>query len=395
MTTETTTIDIPVAIPALTKYQLEIVRMLKDGDPNDVPRAVSYLPTDIYSSPERFLLERQRLFRGRPVPIEVSAALPKPKMYMVNDDYGTSILLTRDDQGVVRAFANVCRHRCVQLSREREAKAGGLIVCPYHAWTYNLKGNLVGVPREDVFPGLDRNNHKLVPLECVEAGGLIYVNPDPASRADFTWASGALADEFNAIGLPQQTLYKKSRFEIAANWKFVHDAFLESYHVPRLHSKSLAGMFADRATACVEIGPHILQSSGRVGYQSDTGSTVSTFAQFRAKGVFSYTVISSAVIITSPTYINVMLMAPQSHDKTVVNYYMLLDRMPETEAEIARCEKSMNLMERVTSEEDLWVAELGTIGTATGAVPQMILGGMEQDVMRFHRNIDQILGVRG
>jgi phenylpropionate dioxygenase-like ring-hydroxylating dioxygenase large terminal subunit len=394
MTTEISTTDIPVAAPPLTKYQLEIVRMLKDGDPNDVLKAVSYLPTNIYSSPERFLLEREKLFRGRPVPIEVSAALPKPKMYMVNDDYGTSILLTRDDQGIVRAFANVCRHRCVQLSREKEAKSGGLIVCPYHAWTYNLKGNLVGVPREDVFPGLDRSNHKLVPLECVEAGGLIYVNPEPTSKADFTWATGALADEFNAIGLPQQILYKKSRFEIAANWKFVHDAFLESYHVPRLHSKSLAGMFTDRATACVEIGPHILQSSGRVGYKGETGSTISAFAEFRDKGVFSYTVISSAVIITSPTYINVMLMSPQSHDKTVVNYYMLVDRMPETEAEIARCEKSMNLMERVTSEEDLWVSELGTIGAGTGAVSQMILGGMEQDIMRFHRNIDQILGVQ-
>lgn len=378
----------------LTKYQLEIVKTLKDGDPDSVPKATAYLPTDVYASHERFLLEKAKLFRGRPVPIEVSAALPKPKMYVVNDDYGISILLTRDDQGVVRAFVNVCRHRCVQLSREKEVKQGGLIVCPYHAWTYNLKGNLVGVPREDVFPGLERENHKLVPLECVEAGGLIYVNPDPHSKADFTSVKGELADEFDAIGLPQQILYKKSRFEIAANWKLVHDAFLESYHVPRLHSKSLAGMFTDRATACVEIGPHILQSSGRVGYSGESGSAVTTFADFRPLGVFSYTVISSAVVITSPTYINVMLLSPQSHDKTIVNYYMLVDRMPETEKEIARCEKSMNLMERVTSEEDLWVSELGTIGAATGAVPRMVLGGMEQDILRFHRNLNRILGVQ-
>jgi hypothetical protein len=161
--------------------------------------------------------------------------------------------------------------------------------------------------------------------------------------------------------------------------------------VPRLHSKSLGGMFGDRATACVEIGPHILQSSGRVGYKSEARSSVNTFAEFRDMGVFSYTVISSAIVITSPTYINVMLMSPVAHDKTIINYYMLVDRMPQTEKEKARCEKSMSLMERVTSEEDLWVSELGTIGVATGAVERMILGGMEQDIVRFHRNIDRIL----
>jgi phenylpropionate dioxygenase-like ring-hydroxylating dioxygenase large terminal subunit len=279
----------------------------------------------------------------------------------------------------------------VRLSQEKEAKSGGLIVCPYHAWTYNLRGKLVGVPREDVFPGLERGNHGLVPLECVEAGGLIYVNLDARAKADFTCVQGELAAEFRAIGLDKQVLYKKSRFEIAANWKFVHDAFLENYHVPRLHSKSLGGMFGDRATACVEIGPHILQSSGRVGYKSETRSSVNTFAEFRDMGVFSYTVISSAIVITSPTYINVMLMSPVAHDKTIINYYMLVDRMPQTEKEKARCEKSMSLMERVTSEEDLWVSELGTIGVATGAVERMILGGMEQDIVRFHRNIDRIL----
>lgn len=391
MTTEVSPETRPVATPPLTRYQLEIVASLQDSDPDTVPKAVAYLPTAEYSSPEHFELEKSKLFRGRPVPIEVSAGLPGPRMYRVNEDYGTSVLLTRDDQGVAHAFVNVCRHRCVRLSQEKEAKSGGLIACPYHGWTYNLRGKLMGVPREDVFPGLQRENHGLVPLECVEAGGLIYVNLDARSKADFSCVQGELAQEFAAIGLDRQVLYKKSRFEIAANWKFVHDAFLENYHVPRLHSKSLGGMFGDRATACVEIGPHILQSSGRVGYESATRSSVQTFAEFRDMGVFSYTVLCSAIVITSPTYINVMLMAPVAHDKTIINYYMLVERMPETEKDKARCEKSMALMERVTSEEDLWVSEQGTIGVATGAVERMILGGMEQDILRFHRNIGRML----
>lgn len=378
-------------IHALTKYQLEIVKSLRDSDPTDVPKTTSYLPTDVYTSAERFGLEQDRLFRGRPVPIEVSVALPHPKTHLVNDDYGTSVLLTRDEAGVAHAFLNICTHRCIQLSRERDAKRGGLITCPYHAWTFNLKGDVVGLPREDVFPGLDRAKHKLVELECVEAGGLIWVNLDSKSNADFSWAKGDLAQEFNAIGLGEQAIYKKARFELNANWKLVHDAFLENYHIARLHAQSLGGMFVDRATSCVEIGPHLLQSSGRIGYKSADRSSVTTFEEFRDLGVFSYTVLAGALIITSPTYINVMLLAPQAPDKTVINYYMLVDRMPETEADKARCEKSIALMVQITTQEDFWVAELGTIGAASGTVPRMVIGGMEQDIARFHRNIAQAL----
>lgn len=376
----------------LTGPQLEIVRMLGDSDPKDVPKALTYLPTDVYSSPERFELEKQRLFRGRPVPIEVSVALPEPRMHVIKSDYGVPVLLTRDADGVMHAFLNVCTHRCIQLSQEKDPKSGGLITCPYHAWTFNLKGDLVGVPREEVFPGLDRTKHKLVPLECLEAGGLIWVNLDPASQADFSLVTDGIAAEFDALGLGEQTIYKKARFELATNWKLVHDAFLENYHIARLHSKSLGSMFVDRSTACVEIGPHILQSSGRVGYRAEERSKVATFEEFRDLGVFSYTVLAGALVITSPIYINVMLFAPQAHNKTVINYYMLLDRMPVTEAEIARCEKSVDLMVRITTEEDFWVSELGTLGTAAGAIKQMVIGGMEQDIGRFHRNIAQVLG---
>lgn len=369
----------------LTATQRSIVASLADSDPSIVPKRVSYLPADAYTSPEHFAQEQRKLFRGRPVPIEVSAALPKPKMHVVNEDYGISVLLTRDGDGKVHAFLNVCTHRCIRLSQEKEATSGGLIVCPYHAWTFNLKGELVGVPREDVFPGLDRSKHSLVPLECVEAGGIIWVNLDHTSKADFSVVKGDLAAEFEAIGLPEQVVYRKLRFELAANWKLIHDAFLENYHIPRLHARSLGSMFVDRPTAFTQIGPHLLQVSARVGYKSEQGTRIETFEEFRESGVFSYTLIASGIIITSPTYINVMLLAPQAPDRTVVNYYMLVDRLPETDSEKSRCERSVELMLKVTRDEDFWVSELGTIGVRMGAVPRMTLGGMEQDIARFHQ----------
>jgi phenylpropionate dioxygenase-like ring-hydroxylating dioxygenase large terminal subunit len=376
----------------LTPSQLAAIAALDDSDPSNVPKAISYLPTSVYASQEYFELEQRKLFRGRPVPLEVSAALPNPKMHVINEDYGTPVLLTRDDEGLVHAFVNVCRHRSIQLSQEKEAKSGGLIVCQYHAWSFNLKGDLVGVPRQESFPGLDKKEHGLVRLECKEAGGIIWVNLDPDTQADFSVVSGELDQELRALGLHEQVVYRKERFELAANWKLVHDAFLENYHIARLHSKSLGGMFVDRTTVCDEIGPHIRHLSARASYKSTDGEAIKTFEEFRELGVFCYTLLPGCIVINSPTYINVMFMSPQAPGKTVINYYMLVDRMPETEAEIKRCERSVELMMRVTTEEDFWVATLGTIGAATGAVKQMVLGGMEQEVARFHRILDEELG---
>ena len=375
----------------LTPSQCAPAAALEDSDPKTVRGEISFLPTDEYTSPERFKLEQEKLFRGRPVPIEVSAALPKPKMHVVNEDYGTSVLLTRDENGVVHAFLNVCPHRSTQLSQESEAKSGGLIVCPYHAWSFNLKGDLVGLPREDVFPCLNKKDHGLKRLQCVEAGGLIWVNLDHHSEADFSLVAGDLARELDAIALPEQVVYRKLRFELKTNWKLVHDAFLENYHITRLHSRSLGSMFVDRSTVCDQIGPHIRHSSARAGFKADESGSATTFEAFRKFGVFCYTLIPGSIIITSPTYINVMLLSPQAPDKTVINYYMLVDQLPETEAEIARYEKSIALMDKVTTEEDFWVSQLGTVGIKTGGFSHMVLGGMEQEVARFHRILDEEL----
>jgi len=374
----------------LTAVQRLIVETLADSDSEDLVQKTASLPTDVYASQARFDLEQRKLFRGRPVPVEVSAALPKPRSYVVNNDYGLSVLLTRDGEGAAHAFLNVCRHRCVQLAQSTEAKGGALVTCPYHAWSYDLKGNLVAVPREEVFPGLDKARHGLLALECREAGGLIWVNLDRETHADFS-VIAALAEDFDAIGLAEQTLYRKTRFDVPTNWKLIHDAFLESYHVARLHAKSLGTMFKDRPTVCEQIGPHLLQSSARIGYKRADRVHIKTYDDFRKMGVFSYTILPGGIVITSPTYINVMLLAPQATNRTIVNYYMLVDRHPETEAEKDRYERSISLMERVTAEEDFWVAQLGAIGAHMGVMSEMVLGGMEQDIVRFHDILEDAL----
>ena len=375
----------------LTASQLAQFESVEDSDPSLVLKVVDRLPTDVYASVERYDLEIQKLFRGRPIPVAVSDVLPAPKSRIVLDDYGHSILLTRDEDGVVHAFHNICTHRAIKLCQSHETEKGGLITCPYHAWSFDMKGRLKSLPRPEVFPGLDKSQMGLIELECVEAGGLIWVNLDKDQKADFSVVTGQLAADFEAIGLPDQKVCKHVRMEANANWKLIVDSFSENYHVTRLHSESLGSMFTDRKTTCELLGEHLRVMSGRAGFHQ--GEKVETFEQFRESAVVHYTLVPGALIITSPTYISVMLLSPQAVDKTVVHFYLLVDRLPETEREIKHYDKALALMARITTQEDFWVAELGTIAARAGVVKELTCGGMEREIVQFHKNVNAILGV--
>ncbi|HZU64905.1 MAG TPA: aromatic ring-hydroxylating dioxygenase subunit alpha [Novosphingobium sp.] len=373
----------------LTQAQMQQLAGLEDSNPAEVFREIDHLPTDIYASEARFELERQKLFRGRPVPVGVSALLPTAKSHVAIDDYGTSLLLTRDEEGQVHAFFNVCTHRAIKLCQAREPQKKGLVVCPYHAWSFDMKGRLKALPRPEIFPGLDKSQMGLVELECVEAGGLIWVNLDRERKADFALVRGPLGADLDAFGLGQQKICHHLRVDVKANWKLIVDSFSENYHVTRLHAQSLGGMFVDRKTSCEMIGEHLRVMSGRAEFRQ--GEEIASYEAFRKSAVAHYTIVAGALIITSPSYVSVMLLSPQAVDHTVVNYYMMVDQLPETEREIAHFDRSLALMKQITTKEDFWVAELGTIGAKSGVVPFMTCGGMEREMITFHQSVDAIL----
>ena len=103
------------AVHHLTAAQKAQFECVEDSDPSIVFKTVDHLPTDVYASPERYALEMEKLFRGRPIPVAVSDVLPTQRSHIVMDDFGPSILLTRDEEGTVHAFHNICTHRAIKL----------------------------------------------------------------------------------------------------------------------------------------------------------------------------------------------------------------------------------------------------------------------------------------
>ncbi len=277
---------------------------------------------------------------------------------------GLPLLLTRDKQGAAHIFYNVCRHRGTRLIEDGEVACAPRIVCPYHAWSYALDGALAGMPRPDTFPGLDKADHHLRELPSREAGGLIWFARDDG--ADFADAE-ALAPEFDAFGLAGHHLYRRALHDVPANWKLIMDAFLESYHVQRLHSETIGRFFTDGITVADTIGRHQRSAVGRTDYLARIDHH--DWPALRAVITFAYQLFPATILIMSPDYVNLMVLMPQAVGRTVVEDFMLIPEPPKTAEETDHWEKSWTLLdEGVFGGEDYRAAALGQSGLSSGSL---------------------------
>lgn len=370
----------------LTESQWEAIRALRTPDGMPVPTCEAQRPASIYTSEKRFQLEQEKLFKKVPLPITVSAKLPEPGMLMAHDGYGLPLLVTRDRSGAAHVFLNACRHRGSKLHETRDASKGARIVCPYHAWSYNLDGKLAGITRADTFPSLRKADLGLIEMPSCESGGLIWASLDPGHPATLVEGTEALAADLEAFRLPTMHVYGHRTYDLPANWKLLYEPFLEGYHVQRLHAKSIAKLFADTPTIITFLGRHIRQTSGKANF--DLSVLSGETDRLHRHITHAYQLFPNAIFITSPYYFSVMILMPRAANRTVLDYYMMVKSPPNTPKAEEIYARSFQLAHDVFGGEDFRAATLQQEALMPGLIDRVYYGGLEEAIEPFHKNIE-------
>jgi Rieske 2Fe-2S family protein len=382
--------DMPRAPLCPTAGQLALADALARGEAA-LGDGIETLDSSVYLDPDRYEAEQRIIFDQVPHLLAPSALLPGKNQAVAHDGYGVPLILSRDSDRRAHVFANVCRHRGTRLIDSEGVVPAPRIVCPYHAWAYKPDGALATVPRSDCFPGLDKGDHGLKPFAVREAGGLVWWSKNP--DADFS-AVEALAPDLDAFGTDSLHVYRRKVHDVACNWKLIIDAFLESYHVQRLHADTIAEFFADGITTADRIGPHQRAAVGRSEYLAKVDRH--DWGQLRRAVTFTYQIFPASVIIVSPDYINLLIAMPQSVGRTLVEDVMLIPEPPKTPEAEAHWARSWDLLDGGTfAKEDFGAAALCHRGLASGEIRQVTLGTLEHGIADFHRKLEAALQSSG
>jgi len=342
------------------------------------------IPISRYLGEPELAWERENLFRRLPLVVAHGSELPAPGSALALEVAGVPLLLTRDAGGTARAFLNACRHRATRLLPPGPCEAKKALVCPYHAWTYGLDGALIHVPREEAFPPTAKAPLARLPLQ--ERHGLLWVTLAPGDQGpELPAGTAEVGEELESLGLKDLVLFRRATSTRRANWKLIAEAFLEGYHIARLHRTSVSPFFVDSVFAAERAGDHIRSASARKVAREPGAEGL----PLRELVTPSYFLFPSTVVVFHPDFVSVAGFTPLATDRLQWHHSMLVERAPETEKAKRHFEKSYRLIEeQVFSGEDLFIAEEMQAGMAARASEELVFGGLEAPVGWFHDAIE-------
>ncbi len=197
------------------------------------------MPPSVYTSEVFLQRELDDVFAKEWFCVGRSSALVAPGDYVTLDLAGQPIIVLRDNAGYLKAMSNVCRHRMSTLLEGRGNTSS--IVCPYHAWTYNLDGSLRGAPAMSQNAGFCKSDYSLPEIRCEEWLGWVFVtlNHEIEPVSERLANVEALIDDYD-MGNYTETFFETHVWD--TNWKVLAENFMESYHLPVCHAETVGGL---------------------------------------------------------------------------------------------------------------------------------------------------------
>jgi len=272
----------------------------------------STIPADWYTDVRIAALERRTVWSRTWQLVGRTAQVAEPGEFVTAEVAGEPVVVVRGADGVLRGFFNVCRHHAAAVMTAPCGKVDRLR-CPYHGWTYDLAGQLRGVPEFEGVAGFDRQATGLVPLGVATWENFVFVHldPDPVPLDRFL---GELVGQLAPLGLGGLAFYERREYTLACNWKVFVDNYLDGgYHVPHLH-KSLSSVLTYADYTIENFERFCLQSSPI----EDRGAADPTTSAVRKGRALYYWIYPNLMLNWYEGHLDTNLVLPLGVDRTKV-----------------------------------------------------------------------------
>lgn len=375
----------------------EIIDLKKRGETqyHEEPRNVS---TKRYICPDWFEKEKQKLFFANPIAIGITAEVPDCGDYQVIEAInGLSLIMVRDQNERVRVYANACRHRNARLLANGESGCKKRFSCPYHAWTYNTEGQLVGAPEFDKgFSHLDKTNLGLIEFDAKVEHGIVLVNLDRNQSLSNKSLHPEMAKGFSYLNIEGQRVYKKRSYIVKANWKILLEGGIEAYHFNVAHRHTLAPFFLGNLSTWNDMGNGNLRMILPKKPILAAKELPEEEWDLRKMANIIYNISPTMLFLAQPDNISLIKMTPLSPGETRIEEVLLVDSPKDgaewSPEELKMHETNYHLVHKILMED--WVlGETIQANMESGVSEQVHLGRFESALIWFHDYYDDLIGV--
>lgn len=371
-------------------------------------RTTASLPAAWYYDPAQYARELDAIWYRDWICVGRADELREAGDYAVAAIGDQSLVLTRDRDGRLHAYHNTCRHRGSRLcTAPRGRFANGRIVCPYHAWTYGLGGELLATPRMELPADFRREDYPLYAARLDTWGGFLFANLAARPVCDLATFLGGEAEHVRRWPLADLVLVHREESTLACNWKVFWENYSECYHCPGIHPELCRVMplyrqgllsYADSRQDAPHgdaADPRARVAPGFVTWTLDGQSKLPLIdgpsEEDRALGVVFASFTASFFIVAHPDYVRTVRISPRGPERVALTVDWLLPA-GVAERHAGELEKMYELG-RLVVAQDGRVCELNQQGLRSLRHRQGVLMPQEESLHEFHEWLRGRLGI--
>lgn len=382
----------PGAAPA--EIVRALLRHLRAGTTDQLPAELRLDPA-LFTDPAIARAEIEGVFGSVPFVAAHSSEVPGPFRYITKRLPRNEAVILRVGDGTLRAYVNMCRHRGAQLLTD-DAGTCRVFSCPYHGWSYDLEGHLKRITFAESFGRSPGGDLGLVSLPVEERHGFIWIIDQPGAAIDVAaWLGPEMDGILRGYRMDLLECYRSGTFDQPVNWKIMHDAFLDGYHIKFAHPASAGRVIHTNTYVVEDHGRHCRFASPRKSLDRWLDADPEPDEPMLGHVMITHFLGPNCTLLQLEDHFEILTFYPVSQDPGESRMEMKL-LVPHRGDEVSEDEwsnkwdKNWRILEVVLTGEDFPILRSIQRAYAGASATPTLLGRNEVLNQVFHREIERL-----